>query len=265
MTSSTAASRGSEVLVDAMDRHGAQAWRTAGSIQAELQTGGLLWATRGRRGFRGDALVATRTVRTVLNRFPGDGRRGVFEPGRVWIETNDGRVAAERFGARELFSKPRRRLYWDDLDLLYFVGYALWNYLNAPFLLAEPGFEVRELEPGAGGDSRALAATFPPDVPTHCREQVFHFDANGLLSRLDYTAEVVGGWARAAHTCAEYRDFSGLWVAKRRRVTPRTKRGHALGHPTLVSIDIADARLHGADETAPERRALMSAHAFGAR
>jgi len=120
-----------------MDRHGAQAWRTAGSIQAELQTGGLLWATRGRRGFRGDALVATRTVRTVLNRFPGDGRRGVFEPGRVWIETNDGRVADERFGA--------------------------------------------------------------------------------------------------------------------------------LGHPTLVSIDIADARLHGADETAPERRALMSAHAFGAR
>jgi hypothetical protein len=43
------------------------------------------------------------------------------------------------------------------------------------------------------------ATTFPANLPSHCKNQVFHFAPGGELLRLDYTAEVVGGWANAAH------------------------------------------------------------------
>jgi hypothetical protein len=29
-----------------------------------------------------------------------------------------------------MFKSLCRKFYWDDLDALYFGGYALWNYLN---------------------------------------------------------------------------------------------------------------------------------------
>ena len=36
---------------------------------------------------------------------------------------------------------------WDKLQELYFVSYALWNYLATPFVFTEPGFETREIGP----------------------------------------------------------------------------------------------------------------------
>jgi hypothetical protein len=107
-----------------------------------------------------------------------------------------------------------RALWWDHLDLLYFAGYALWNYLCAPFLFAKPGFVAEEIEPWDEQNEqwRRLRVTFPLTVPTRCREQVFYFDARTLLRRVDYTAEVVGSWARAAHYCFDHKTFAGLLV-----------------------------------------------------
>jgi hypothetical protein len=36
---------------------------------------------------------------------------------------------------------------WDALQVGYFISYASWNYLTAPFLLTYPGVQTRELEP----------------------------------------------------------------------------------------------------------------------
>src|SRR5262249_48949965 len=118
----------------------------------------------------------------------------------------------------------------------------LWNYLSCPFLFAEPGFDVRELPPWdeAGERWRRLAVVFPPHIPTHCREQTFYFDARGLLRRLDYTPDVLGSLARAAHYCFDHRNFAGLVVPTRRRVVPRRADGQAWRGPTLVSIDVSD-------------------------
>jgi len=46
------------------------------------------------------------------------------------------------------------------------VSYALWKYLNAPFLLLRPGIEYREVRPWdeQGERWRRLAVTFPPDL-----------------------------------------------------------------------------------------------------
>jgi hypothetical protein len=56
--------------------------------------------------------------------------------------------------------------------------------------------------------------------------------------RLDYTAEVFGQWAKAAHYCWDHKNFSGLIVPTRRRVFPRTSDAHPRTFPTLVWIEL---------------------------
>jgi hypothetical protein len=68
--------------------------------------------------------------------------------------------------------------------------------------------------------------------------QIFYFDENWLLRRLDYVAEVVGGWAHAAHLCENYQDFNGLMAPTRRRVRPILFGDHPLPGPILVALDI---------------------------
>jgi hypothetical protein len=150
----------------------------------------------------------------------------VFEGDRVRITGQD---PAEREDPRRHFPGGRRALWWDRLDALYFAGYALWNYFTTPYLLTR--IETRE-------EGRRLHAVFPPDVPTHSREQTFHFDERGLLERLDYTAEVFGGWAKAQHVCREHRTFDGLILPTWRRVTPVGR-----SQPTIVRIEVDAARV----------------------
>lgn len=234
-----------DLLSLAVRAHGGlDRWERLSEIRVRLDAGGLAlaskWKPRALRDLR--AAVSTRTPRTVFEGFPRAGMRGIFEPEVVRLEEASGRVAAERRNPRSAFRGIRHALWWDDLDVLYFAGYALWNYLTAPFLLLRPGVETREL-PAAGGRGRRLAVGFPPDLPTHSRTQVFHFDGSGLLRRLDYTAEVFGGWARAAHHCDGYREVDGITVATRRRVVPRGPAGSPLPGPTLVWIRLDDVRL----------------------
>lgn len=134
------------------------------------------------------------------------------------------------------YAKFRR----DELDFLYFGGYATWNCLVTPFIFLRPGFKYALLPPldDPRGKVSRLAATFPPDIPTHSRRQVFYFDEQGLLTRLDYTTEVVGGWARAAHLCENYRDFGGLKAPTRRRVWPLFIGDKPMPFPNLVALDI---------------------------
>jgi hypothetical protein len=73
--------------------------------------------------------------------------------------------------------------------------------------------------------------------------QTFYFDENRHLRRLDYTAEVVGRWAHAAHFCEDYRDFNGFKAPTRRTVRPLVWGGMTLPGPTLVAIEIHDIRL----------------------
>ena len=105
--------------------------------------------------------------------------------------------------------------------------------MTAPFGFTAPGIEVDEL------DDRRLRVRYPPELPVHSREQVYYFDDRARLIRLDYTAEVMGRFARAAHLCAEHRDFGGLLYPTRRRVHPRLPGDRVLRAVTLVAIDVA--------------------------
>ena len=177
------------------------------------------------------------------SRAPGDA--GVFDRGEARIETDAGELIESRSDPRSWFfgrAGLRRNLRWDALDAIYFAGYALWNYLNTPYLLASEEVRTRELEPWDVGEGRwrRLAADFRPGLDTHSPAQVFYFDEGGLLRRHDYVAEVVGGWARAAHMCAGHVEAGGLVFPTRRWVRPRGPGDRVLAGPTLVSLGISE-------------------------
>jgi hypothetical protein len=224
------------LLEQAIDAHGGlEAFERKPQIRVHARSGGF--ALRSKRGTPGaladyEATIDARRPRTVIEGYPAPARRGIFEPDRVWVESHEGEVLAERHDPRARIRSPRRLLWWDHLDLLHFAGYALWNYFCTPFLFARPGFEVREL------DERRLNVTFPSDIPTHSREQTFYFNEDGLLTRLDYTAEVFGQWAKGAHLCGEHRPYDGIVFPTRRRVYPRRRDGRTRPRPTLVWIDV---------------------------
>ena len=72
---------------------------------------------------------------------------GFFEPNRIAIQTESGRVVDSRDDPRSAFRGHTRQTPWDDLHLAYFSGYALWNYLTVPFFRTYPGFVTEELAP----------------------------------------------------------------------------------------------------------------------
>jgi len=217
-------------------------------LAADLHVGGVALPLRFQRGKLADYTgeVSTRVPRVVLSPYPAEGKRGVLEPDRVRIESLDGEVLVERTDPRAAFG-GRRNLWWDDLDLLYFAAYALWGYLCAPFMLAGEGFEVTDEEPWHedGETWEGIRVTFPPDVPAHSREQSYWFGQDGLIRRNDYTAEVFGPWAKAAHYCWDYREFDGFMVPTRRRAMPRGPGRRPLRRIPLVSIAIDDVRASG--------------------
>jgi hypothetical protein len=193
-------------------------WRAATAVDTTVSVGGPLVLLKRGRGFR-NLHVRTEIAHARARLQPIDrrGRAGVLDGHSVRLETADGRLLESRAEARSKFH-GRRMLWWDALDMVYFFGYAMWNYLAFPALLLRDDIEWRELS------EHTLEGRFPPHLPTHCPIQRFHFDpATGLLRRHDYTAEVFGQWAVAAHLVLKHETADGLPFPAKRRVVPRGK------------------------------------------
>jgi hypothetical protein len=218
----------SAVLDRALEYHGLAAWEAAETITAHVRVGGLAFRMPGRSPLDMIGVASTSETRTVIHGFGGRGRVGTFTADRVSID-EDGTTVAARSDPRAHLRSLKSQVVWDELDVLYFCGYALWGYLNQPFMLTWPGVEVRETAP------RRLEATFPDGMPVHSRHQAFVFEESGRLAHLEYTADVFGPWARCVHWCFDDQDFGGLRYPTRRRVVPRLA-GRALPGPTIVAI-----------------------------
>ena len=137
--------------------------------------------------------------------------------------------------ARSFFPYGRRLFWWDSLDQTYFAGYALWNYLVFPALLLRQDIRWEETGPNR------LLARFPENIPTHSPVQEFLFDpVSGLLRQHNYTAEVMGGWAKAANAVIAHGTWNGIPYPSHRRVTPRKKDGSPAGGPVLIDLVIHD-------------------------
>jgi hypothetical protein len=130
---------------------------------------------------------------------------------------------------------------WDDIDLAYFAGEALWTYLNTPFLYDWAWFVSEEIHPiEVDGETwRRLKVTFPDYINSHTREQISCFGPDGLLRRHDFTIDILGG-ATGLLYAADYRDVDGI-------IVPTTRRGYAwqgdyqlVSEPLLVAIDMGE-------------------------
>jgi hypothetical protein len=169
----------------------------------------------------------------------GDGDpedRWIFNKDGVFIKSPDGALRQERSQPREAYEGHTLAHPWDDLHLLYFISYAMVNYLTAPFLFSEPEFEVQEIEPHeeCGQTWRVLQVVHPDNYPTHTKVQKFYFGSNDfLLRRLDYAPDVMKEGAAAAHYCYDYKSYDGLMIPTTRRVVARSPEGKtALTGPT---------------------------------
>jgi hypothetical protein len=239
------------LLAEVLEAHGGlESWEAARAITARARSGGLLIRTRvpGNRFAAYRVTVETEEPRATLDPYPCEGQRGVFDRGEARIEGRAGEVLGSRADPRSAFfglSGLRRSLRWDALDSAYFAGYAMWNYLTTPLLLTRHDVELRDggkwVEEGEVW--QRLEATFPGGVSTHSRHQTFYYDARRMLRRHDYVAEVVGGWARAAHYCAEHVRADGLVFPTRRRVRPIRPGNRSMPFPTMVWIELDEIRV----------------------
>ncbi len=237
--------RGMECVMEAIEGHGGmENWNLVKELRFNVRTTGAALASRLRPlGFRSTSVsLSVRYPRVIIKSFPRRGLCGLFERKRVAIERENGTVVKERLDPGKKMGSLRRKLYWDNLDLLYFGGCAFWNYFNLPFILGSSGFVLKEMEPEEidGDLFTRLHVTFPEDLPTHSREQVFYFNSEGLLVRHDYTARVFGKWARAAHYSSDFNVSRGLVFPARRVVYPRTAEGQVIKSVVLVHLEISE-------------------------
>jgi len=226
----------------AIEAHGGlERWNRFTTLSAQLIQGGVLWAIKGKAGVLDDVTVTVDLRNEKASHWPfgSPDRRSRFEPQRVALENADGEVIEELLQPRSSFKGHTLETPWSDLQLAYFAGYAMWTYLNTPFLLARPGVESEEIEPWdeAGETWRRLMVRFPAEVATHSTEQTLYFDQQGLLKRHDYDVEISGG-TPAAHYVSELKEFSGILFPTKRRIFARQPDGHSASEPLVVSIDL---------------------------
>jgi len=228
----------------AMNAHGGlDRWRQLKTVSARLLQSGVLWGLKGKDGILNDVHVTADLRKEWASHWPftKPNRRTSFQPDRVAIEASDGEVIEERLNPRESFKGHVFDTQWDDLQLAYFAGYAIWTYLNTPFLFALPGVATEEIEPWQenGEAWRRLRVTFPATIATHSSEQTFYFDQQALLKRHDYDIDIFGGTS-AAHYVSELEEFSGILVPTKHRIFGRQPDGKAVATPLVVSIDLSE-------------------------
>ena len=220
---------------------GLDRWNGYTSVTAALRNGGLLWALKGQDGVLAAPRVRVDLHRQFASHFPinGRGRRTALTPKHVAIETDSGEVLAERDDPRDSFAGHVLQTPWDELQLAYFAGYAMWTYLTAPFSFTMPGFKTEELSQWEedGQTWRRLKVTFPNDIATHSTEKIFYIGDDGLIKRHDYNAEVLAaGWS--VHYPSEYQEVGGIMVPTKRRVYPRNDDETPNLDLLFVSIDL---------------------------
>jgi len=228
-----------------LEAHGAAQWNRFRSIEGDMSIVGSLWARKGWPEVLKNVHVSADITGQQLSYqpFTAEGLRSFYCPDLVAIDALDGKRLKQRTNPRDAFAGHTPATPWDDLHLAYFSGYAMWNYLNTPFIFALPGFTAEEIEPWIenGATWRRLKVTFPASIATHSSEQVFYIGGDGLIARLDYFTDLTG--VPAAHYTSEYRNFDGIKIPTKRRAYRRNADGTSMTDGVGVVIDIADIKL----------------------
>lgn len=233
-----------DLLKLAVDAHGgAQRWEEISRFRTAASITGAIWAMKGKPGLLDDVVFEgeTRDQRLTITPFPQPGRYTTWEPHRQTIETTEGVLVDERLDPATSFAGTTRHSPWDDFQTAYFAGEANWNYFVAPFILARSDFATEEIGPWAedGQVWHRLLVTYPDAIVAHTKHQTYYFDDAGLLQRLDYSVDILGG-GPAVNYPSEYREFDGIMVPTRRRVYVRNPDGSPVRDSVSIAVDFTD-------------------------
>lgn len=229
-----------KLLSKAIEAHGGlDRWNTFSTLSAHLSQGGVLWPLKGKGGMLDevDIRIALHQPWTSHCPFGQFDRRTAVTPQQVRIESADGALIEEMLAPRASFDGHQLDTPWNDLQLAYFVGYAIWNYFTMPFTLAGAGFAVAGLSPWEedGQVWQRLQVTFPPELASHSAVQTFYFSDDGLLRRHDYEVDI-GGGAPAVHYLSKHVTVQGITVPTRHMIYVRDADGGHQADPLVVSI-----------------------------
>lgn len=234
------------LLAEVLEAHGGmdRFWSHRG-LSSTIVTGGALWGIKGIEMPPTPRRVMTEFQRqwTAITPFGEEGWTMIWTPQRLMIQQATDLIA-DRSDPRQSFAGHGYDTPWDPLHLAYFNGYAMWTYHAFPFVIASPGYEVREIESivDEGRLLRGLSVRLPSDVESHTREQRLYFGSDGLLRRHDYEVDVMAGTA-ASHYPSDYVEVEGLRFPTRRIVHPREADGNIRRDVTTVSIALSDYAL----------------------
>ena len=168
-----------DLLNQALNAHGGlDRWNKVKAIEVAASITGAIWYVKGNGDFlKNVVLTAEKGDERLTVDFPGQNKRATFEPSRIVIQSADGTLIEARDNPEEAFAGQQRETPWNDVHVIYFVGEALWTYLNIPFLYTYEGFTTEEIPSiqVEGEPWRRLKATFPDTVKSHTREQISCF------------------------------------------------------------------------------------------
>ena len=228
---------------------GLERWNQLESVSARLVQGGALWAVKGQGGVLDDVYVSASLHQERESHYPfgAVNRRSVFTPELVEIRTSENRILEALTRPRESFVGHTFETPWTTLQLAYFVGYAMWNYLTQPFSFSLPGFDLAELSSWDGPQEwRRLHITWPRYLATHSKEQTVYVDKNGFIRRHDYDVEILGGNG-GAHFLSNYVGVDGIMVPTSHRIYPRDPDNHVDEGSLLISIDVSEVAFSPAE------------------
>jgi hypothetical protein len=235
-----------DLLNMAIEAHGGLArWSAVKTIDVELSITGAIWYVKGRPDVLRDIAMRVDTDQErVVTTFADKDVRTTFDPDGVLIERKDGTLIENRDKPERSFADQPPDAPWDDVQVAYFSGEALWTYLNTPFLYTQPGFATEEIAPvEADGEKwRRLRVTFPDSVKSHTREQISCFGPDGLLRRHDYTVDILGG-ATGLNFALDYVNVDGIMIPRQRRVYAYEGDYQIVKEPVLVAIDMTKVTL----------------------
>jgi hypothetical protein len=166
-----------DLLQRVLAEHGGlDRWNTFKRVSATIVSGGELWAAKGIKVGATPRQVTAAIDRawTTAAPYGNPDWRMTFVPERVAIETSNNSTIGERDNPRASFAAHKYETPWDHLHRAYFSGYAMWTYLNTPFLMALPGFAVEEIAPWQKGGEiwRGLRAKFPATLAATARSRI---------------------------------------------------------------------------------------------
>ena len=116
-----------DLLQAAVDAHGGLArWNELKTVRASVSVTGVIWQVKGKPDVLKDISIEAELHKgRLMTHFNGHSLCTVFEPSRITVQTEGGRLVDSRDDPRSAFRGHTRQTPWDDLHVAYFSSYAL--------------------------------------------------------------------------------------------------------------------------------------------